>query len=142
MVAERHCSVNQGHAQLLLINTGNANAGTGAMGITAAEKCCDAVADMTSVNRSDVLPFSTGVIGEPLDADRIAAALPVSHLRPRADNWQRAAAAILTTDTRPKLRTIDVEVDGKSLPYHRNYQRGGYDLPQPCDDAGLYRHGR
>ncbi|GIR68916.1 MAG: hypothetical protein CM15mP74_01670 [Halieaceae bacterium] len=48
MVAERHLSVNQGLARLLLINTGNANAGTGAMGITAAEKCCDAVADLAS----------------------------------------------------------------------------------------------
>ena len=113
VVAERHCSLNQGHAQLLLINTGNANAGNGAMGITAAEKCCDALADITSVNRSDVLPFSTGVIGEPLDADRIAAALPSAIYDLGADNWQRAAAAILTTDTRPKLRTIEVSVDGK-----------------------------
>jgi len=113
VVAERHGSVNQGHAKFLLINTGNANAGNGAMGITAAEKCCDALADMTSVNRSDVLPFSTGVIGEPLDADRIAAALPSAIHDLGADNWQRAAAAILTTDTRPKLRTIEVDVDGK-----------------------------
>ena len=113
VVAERHLSVNQGLARLLLINTGNANAGTGAMGITAAEKCCDAVADLASVNCSEVLPFSTGVIGEPLDADRITAALPSAIHNLEADNWQRAAAAILTTDTRPKLRTIDVEVDGR-----------------------------
>ena len=71
VVAERHLWSNQGLAQLLLINTGNANAGTGAMGIIAAENCCDAIADLASVNRSEVLPFSTGVIGEPLDADRI-----------------------------------------------------------------------
>ena len=84
-----------------------------AMGVTAAEKCCDAVADLASVNYSEVLPFSTGVIGEPLDADRITAALPSAIQNLEADNWQRAAAAILTTDTRPKLRTIDVDVDGK-----------------------------
>jgi glutamate N-acetyltransferase/amino-acid N-acetyltransferase len=113
VVAERHLSNNQGLAQFLLINTGNANAGIGAMGIIAAENCCDAVADLASVNRSEVLPFSTGVIGEPLDADRIVAALPSAIHDLGTDNWQRAAAAILTTDTRPKLRTTEVDVDGK-----------------------------
>lgn len=99
----------------LLINTGNANAGTGAAGMSAAGQCCQALAELTGVKKSAVLPFSTGVIGEPLPVARITSALPnlIDSLGP--DNWQLAARGIMTTDTRPKLVSERIEIDGSTV---------------------------
>ena len=113
-VAEHHLSVNQGQPTHFIINTGNANAGTGESGMTAAHLCCDALAELTSAVSSAVLPFSTGVIGEPLPAESICAALPAALDALDEDQWERAAQAILTTDTRPKLRGIEIELDGQT----------------------------
>ena len=88
--------------RFLLINSGNANACTGEPGYAAAIKTCRALAELGAVAPERVWPFSTGVIGEVLPADRIVAALPAALDTLRADAWPEAARAIMTTDTRPK----------------------------------------
>lgn len=85
-----------------LINSGNANAGTGEDGITRARKSCAAVASATGCLPDEVLPFSTGVIGEPLAVDKIESAIPSAVDTLDRDGWMRAARAIMTTDTIPK----------------------------------------
>ncbi|SFR56797.1 glutamate N-acetyltransferase [Marinobacter gudaonensis] len=92
----------------LLINTGNANAGTGARGLRDAEACCQALANSAGVRDVEILPFSTGVIGEPLPVQKIVSALPEALADPREDRWAEAARGIMTTDTRPKGATRKV----------------------------------
>ena len=75
--------------------------------------CCAALAQLTETDATAVLPFSTGVIGEPLPAGQISAALPAALDDLRDTGWERAASAILTTDTRAKLRSTEVELDGQ-----------------------------
>ncbi len=99
-VAERHLAA--GSPRYLLVNTGNANAGTGAPGVEAALACCAAVAGQGGVQPEEVLPYSTGVIGEPLPSDRIVAGLPAAFAALDGDGWSAAAHGILTTDTAPK----------------------------------------
>ena len=112
-IAEAHLAAAVAQPRYLLINTGNANAGTGEAGIQAASECCEALARLTETDASAVLPFSTGVIGEPLSAELINAALP-NTLDDLCDTgWERAAGAILTTDTRAKLRSVEIELDGQ-----------------------------
>ncbi|EED33841.1 arginine biosynthesis bifunctional protein ArgJ [gamma proteobacterium NOR5-3] len=89
--------------RLLLINTGNANAGTGESGMQVAQRCCEEAATALGLDKSEVLPFSTGVIGEDLPADRIVNALPKLFAARSPDCWEQAALGIMTTDTRPKL---------------------------------------
>ena len=86
----------------LLVNTGNANAGTGKPGMEAALRTCEALAGLTGVEPVRVLPFSTGVIGELLPADKIIAVLPQALADLAEGNWARAAEGIMTTDTLPK----------------------------------------
>jgi glutamate N-acetyltransferase / amino-acid N-acetyltransferase len=86
--------------QALVVNTGNANAGTGADGLKRATQVCEALASHLGCDTGQVLPFSTGVIMEPLPAERIIAALPKALLA--RDDWRSAAEAIMTTDTVPK----------------------------------------
>lgn len=95
----------------LVVNTGNANAGTGEDGRQRARAICAALAEELGVNVEQVLPFSTGVILEPLPADRIIAALPT---RQQAD-WLDAAEAIMTTDIMPKATSRQVMVTGKTV---------------------------
>ena len=99
-VARRHLA--QGQPRYLVINTGNANAGTGSQGMVDALATCQAVAREAGVASEQVLPFSTGVIGEPLPVDRIVTAIPQALADLADDNWAAAAAGIMTTDTRPK----------------------------------------
>ncbi len=105
-VAESHLA--EAAPRYLLINTGNANAGTGDAGIEAARACCAAVAERAGVAPQAVLPFSTGVIGEPLPAARIIDAVPDAFAALAADQWPQAAAGILTTDTAPKGASVEV----------------------------------
>jgi len=112
-MAASHLAATRGRPRCLLINTGNANAGTGEAGHQAAMACCDAVATELGISRSEVMPFSTGVIGEPLPADRIISAISKTRANLSEDNWERAAGAILTTDTLPKLRTVEVDLAGQ-----------------------------
>ena len=91
-------------ARYILINSGNANAGTGDPGMVACEQSCEALANATQTTSNRVLPFSTGVIGEVLAVEKLEAALPAAISDLSAANWQRASRAIMTTDTVPKLR--------------------------------------
>ncbi len=95
-----------------LINTGNANAGTGRPGLAAAEQSCAALAALVGCRPEEVLPFSTGVIGEPLPLQKIEAALPQATAALAADGWADAAHGILTTDTVPKGCSRRVAVGG------------------------------
>ncbi len=104
-----------GPVRALLINTGNANAGTGAEGLARARQSCTAVATALGVAPSQVLPFSTGVIMEPLPIDRIEAGLPAALADLRPDNWLRAAQAIMTTDTVAKACGVQIMLGGKRV---------------------------
>jgi glutamate N-acetyltransferase / amino-acid N-acetyltransferase len=97
----------------LLINAGNANAGTGSRGLEDAESSCVALADLASCSADQVLPFSTGVIGEHLPVDRISAALPDLLGWLDDEGWSAAARAIMTTDRVPKLVSRTFELDGR-----------------------------
>ena len=99
----------------LVINTGIANAGTGDEGMRAAQDTCAAVGQLLGVDASQVLPFSTGVILEPLPVDRLVAALPRCRDDLQADRWHAAAHAIMTTDTVAKAASRRVEIDGKTV---------------------------
>ncbi len=99
----------------LLINTGNANAGTGQRGLDAAQRCCDQLATLTGIEAAQVLPFSTGVIGEPLPVEKIVNALPAAVQALGGDNWESAARGILTTDTRPKGASVQFEYGGERV---------------------------
>ncbi|MBM3393103.1 MAG: bifunctional glutamate N-acetyltransferase/amino-acid acetyltransferase ArgJ [Betaproteobacteria bacterium] len=99
----------------LVINTGNANAGTGADGLARAGRVCDALAQIMGVEGDQVLPFSTGVILEPLPVDRVVAGLPAALAGLAAENWAQAAQAIMTTDTVAKAASVVVELGGRSV---------------------------
>ena len=98
-----------------LINTGNANAGTGAEGEKMALRCCQWLAEAAGVRATQVLPFSTGVIGEALPADKIHAAIPELYAGLAPDNWIPAATGIMTTDTHPKFRTRLLKLAGQDF---------------------------
>ena len=97
----------------LLVNTGNANAGTGEQGMTDALQSCDALAAVTSSNKEQVLPFSTGVIGEPLPMDRLIGGMPAAVAALSENGWADAAEGILTTDTRAKGASLQYGIDSK-----------------------------
>ena len=96
----------------LVVNTGNANAGTGEAGLVAANETCAALAELLGCESSQVLPFSTGVILESLPVDRIKAGLPQAVVNLKADNWYNAAETIMTTDTQPKAASRTVTING------------------------------
>ncbi|RFP10859.1 MULTISPECIES: bifunctional glutamate N-acetyltransferase/amino-acid acetyltransferase ArgJ [unclassified Duganella] len=99
----------------LLINTGNANAGTGELGLSLANETCAALAAQLGCEASQILPFSTGVILEPLPAAKVIAGLPQAVAGLKADNWYNAAEAIMTTDTQPKAGSRTVTVGGHTV---------------------------
>jgi glutamate N-acetyltransferase/amino-acid N-acetyltransferase len=99
----------------LLVNTGNANAGTGKTGIAGARRTCEEAARLIGCDTRQVLPFSTGVIMEPLPVERIVAGLPACVADLREDNWARAAEAIMTTDTVPKARSRRAQVGANNV---------------------------
>lgn len=108
IVARRHLA--QSAPRYLLINSGNANAGTGAAGLQAAETSCAALAAVAECAGREVLPFSTGVIGEPLPVERIGAALGQLFGSLTADAWPLAARGIMTTDTVPKAVSVRLQL--------------------------------
>jgi glutamate N-acetyltransferase/amino-acid N-acetyltransferase len=112
VVAKNHLQASYHRPAYWLINTGNANAGTGEKGMQAALASCDAVAETAGVSAAAVMPFSTGVIGELLPTAKILAALPGAFAGLAVDGWQRASSAILTTDTKPKLVSRRFHIDG------------------------------
>ena len=99
----------------LVINTGIANAGTGEPGRQTAQASCEAVAELLGINSAQVLPFSTGVILEPLPVERLKAGLPAALADLKADNWHAAAHAIMTTDTIAKAASRTATVHGKKV---------------------------
>ena len=112
-IARRHLAA--ASPRYLLINTGNANAGTGAQGERDAIACCEALARQCGVNLEQVLPFSTGVIGEALPVSKIIDALPDAHRALSEDQFASAARGIMTTDTRPKLVSRRILIEGHSV---------------------------
>ena len=99
----------------ILINTGNANAGTGEDGLARARATCDALAGLLAIAPERVLPFSTGVIMESLPVERITAGLPAALADLGADHWGDAAEAIMTTDTLPKAASRQIEIGGRTV---------------------------
>ena len=98
-----------------IVNTGNANAGTGEAGLAAARRTCQAVATALGCEPASVLPFSTGVILEPLPVDRVTAGIPAAVADLATNRWAEAAEAIMTTDTLAKAASRRIVVDGKSV---------------------------
>ena len=105
----------QGTVRYLLTNTGNANAGTGAPGLAAAERTCAKLAELTGVDASAVLPFSTGVIGEPLPVEKIEGALQAALDNLSENNWAEAATGIMTTDPLPKGASRQFQHEGVTI---------------------------
>jgi len=102
-------------AKYLVVNTGNANAGTGEQGMTDALATCKAVADTFCVEANQVLPFSTGVIGEHLPMDRLLSAIPSTKDALIEDGWVDAASGIMTTDSRPKGASVSFDFEGHTI---------------------------
>ena len=104
-----------GDVRALVINTGNANAGTGTDGLARARRSCEALASLIGVQARQVLPFSTGVIMETLPIDRIEAGLPAAVGALKADGWLDAAEGIMTTDTLPKAASRQLSINGRTV---------------------------
>lgn len=117
-ICREHLAKNDGKTagiRAMLINTGNANAGTGDDGLNRAHASCIALARLLDIAPEQILPFSTGVIMEPLPNDRIAAGLPAALEAAKADNWGNAAEAIMTTDTVAKAFSARVKIAGADV---------------------------
>ena len=113
---EHLAQVTEGHEiRAILVNTGNANAGTGADGLARARQSCEALAAQLGIKPEQVLPFSTGVIMETLPVDRIVAGMPAAIAALKEDNWSEAAAGIMTTDTVPKAASRRVQIGGATV---------------------------
>ena len=113
IVAREH--LGQQQPAYLLVNTGNANAGTGKAGVRDARQCCAALADYCGCSVQSVLPFSTGVIGEPLPLEKILSSLPFALEKLDEHGWEAAATGILTTDTVPKGASKKIHLDGQTV---------------------------
>ena len=113
-ISREHLSSGQ-PIRAMVINTGNANAGTGADGLARARSTCIALARQLSVAPEQILPFSTGVIMEPLPNDRIEAGLPAAIADAQPGHWARAAEGIMTTDTLPKAFSAQVQIGGATV---------------------------
>lgn len=113
-LAKHHLAAAQG-VRALLVNTGNANAGTGEQGMEAARATCVALAQLLGCQPEQVLPFSTGVIMEPLPVDKIIAGMPQAIANLQSSNWFDAAQAIMTTDIVAKAVSKQVQIGGKTV---------------------------
>lgn len=113
-ISREHLSSGQS-IRAMVINTGNANAGTGADGLARARSTCIALARQLSVAPEQILPFSTGVIMEPLPNDRIEAGLPAAIADAQPGHWARAAEGIMTTDTLPKAFSAQAQIGGAAV---------------------------
>jgi glutamate N-acetyltransferase/amino-acid N-acetyltransferase len=113
-LCQAHLAAGKG-IRALVVNTGNANAGTGEAGLAHANRTCAALAALLGCDAEQVLPFSTGVILEPLPVERIEAGMPQAIANLKSDNWYNAAETIMTTDTQPKAASRTVEIAGKTI---------------------------
>ncbi|WP_045858165.1 bifunctional glutamate N-acetyltransferase/amino-acid acetyltransferase ArgJ [Teredinibacter purpureus] len=112
-LAKQHLGENT--PRYFLINSGNANACTGDAGFDAAQETMSAVARVAKVSINQVLPFSTGVIGEPLPSSKIVAAIPQAYEQLDVMGWELAATTIMTTDTRPKASSVRINIGGETV---------------------------
>ena len=112
-LARQHLALMQ--VRYLLVNSGNANAGTGKRGLQDAHECCSLLGGQLGAPPETVLPFSTGVIGEPLPMEKMAAAIPEAIKGLSEDGWADAAQGILTTDTVPKAVSRQIQLDGHTV---------------------------
>ncbi len=117
VVTRQHLSMVDPNASIraLVVNTGNANAGTGKDGLAHARQTCAGLAELLGCTSVQVLPFSTGVIMEPLPVERITAGLPACVADLREDNWFTAAQAIMTTDTLPKAASRRIRIGASTI---------------------------
>jgi len=112
-IARQHLLANT--PRYFLINTGNANAGTGEAGLVDALRCCQSIAKIARVQPDQILPFSTGVIGELLPVENILLGVPDAFSQLEDGNWLDAATGIMTTDTHPKLASKAIEISGREV---------------------------
>ncbi|MBP0132179.1 MAG: bifunctional glutamate N-acetyltransferase/amino-acid acetyltransferase ArgJ [Nitrosospira sp.] len=115
IVAKEHLSDLNSSVRALVINTGNANAGTGQQGIDSARSTCSAVARLLGCDADQVLPFSTGVIMEQLPLEKLIAGLPTAINNLKPDNWFDAAGSIMTTDIVPKAVSRQIRIKGRTV---------------------------
>ena len=115
IVAKEHLSGLNSSVRALVINTGNANAGTGQQGIDSARSTCSAVAGLLGCDADQVLPFSTGVIMEQLPLEKVIAGLPTAISNLKSDNWFDAAGSIMTTDIVPKAVSRQIRIKGRTV---------------------------
>jgi glutamate N-acetyltransferase/amino-acid N-acetyltransferase len=108
-------SLLKGAPRYWVTNTGNANAGTGEQGMSDAVTICSELASLQRVDFTQVMPFSTGVIGELLPTEKIVSALPAAVVDLKEDNWADAALGIMTTDTRPKGSSCQLAINGQTV---------------------------
>ena len=113
-LAKEHLASGKG-IRALLVNTGNANAGTGEQGMAAARQTCAELAKLLGCTVEQVLPYSTGVIMEPLPVDKIVTGMPAAIANLKADNWFDASQAIMTTDIVAKAVSRQIQVNGKTI---------------------------
>ena len=114
LLCREHLEAGKG-IRALVVNTGNANAGTGEEGLKRARQTCSELASLLGCEENQILPFSTGVILEPLPVDRIVAGLPSCISNLSDANWFDAAEAIMTTDIQPKALSKEIMIDGKKV---------------------------
>jgi glutamate N-acetyltransferase/amino-acid N-acetyltransferase len=117
IVGQRHLQRSQYRLRVALVNAGNANCATGEAGISAAQQCCASAGALFGCDPHFILPSSTGIIGVPLPVQKLTAALPALHaaLGSSAAHLAQMAAAIMTTDTRPKVAAADFQVEGVTV---------------------------
>ena len=120
-----------GKARALVVNSGNANAFTGAKGRASAESVAAHAAKLIGCDAGQVFVSSTGVIGEPLDAAKINAVLPNIVKAADANQWQNAARAIMTTDTFPKVASVTTEIDGAKVTFNGFAKVSSGSRPKP-----------
>lgn len=134
-VCEQHLAESN-DIRALVINTGNANAGTGQSGLKATHDTCEALAKLMEISPRQVLPFSTGVILEPLPVDRLIKALPAAIDNLTANNWLNAAHSIMTTDTQPKVVSKKIELGGQPITLTGISKGGGMIRPNMATMLG------
>ncbi|MFL6429780.1 MAG: bifunctional glutamate N-acetyltransferase/amino-acid acetyltransferase ArgJ [Acidobacteriaceae bacterium] len=117
IIDRRNLAASNGRIHTVLINAGNANCATGQAGIAASEECCEAAAEIFGCPPQAVFPSSTGIIGVPLPVEKVRAALPAlsTAVGDTAEHFASVAAAIMTTDTRPKTAHASIEIDGRTI---------------------------
>ncbi len=115
ILCQQFLATESNNVRALLVNTGNANAGTGEQGMVDAVQTCEALSNLLNIAPSQVLPFSTGVILEPLPVERLVAGLPTCIENLTEDNWLNAAEAIMTTDIVAKGFSRKLDIGGKEV---------------------------